>query len=52
MGNSNDAMQIGTYLLSSDVDKIVIEPIEEMVCLVKKISSSPLDVDLYEKSMK
>ena len=45
MGNSNDAMQIGTYLLSSDVDKIVIEPIEEMVCLVKKISSSPLDVD-------
>lgn len=36
---------IATYFFSSDVNKLVITPIEYMVALVRKISDNPLRVD-------
>jgi len=36
---------LGTYSFSSDVEELVIEPIEKMVGLVKKISADPLGVN-------
>lgn len=36
---------LGTYAFSTDVEELVIEPIEKMVGLVKKISADPLGVN-------
>lgn len=36
---------VGTYAFSTDVETLVIEPIEKMVSLVKKISADPLGVN-------
>ena len=35
----------GTYFFSSDVNKLIINPIERLVDLVRKISDNPLGVE-------
>lgn len=42
---------MGTYAFSNDVETLVIEPIEKMCALVKKISADPLGVDYDKISM-
>lgn len=37
--------QIGTYFFSSDVNRLIIGPIERLVDLVRKISANPLGVE-------
>ena len=38
-------LSAGTYFFSTDVNRLVIIPIERMVALVKKISANPLGVE-------
>ena len=37
--------QVGTYFFSSDVNRLIIGPIERLVDLVRKISANPLGVE-------
>lgn len=39
------SIQIGTYFFSSDVNRLIIGPIERLVDLVRKISANPLGVE-------